>query len=243
MISQSFIKDMLDYHSGECGIYIESKHKKEFEFLATESMKLGIYFEYCVTGGLPRSGVIPEPVKTKTGIAAAYKYAEEQADRVRVYLKRMGIRIIEVAPYYENGYIDGHIDAICESKELGKFVLDLKYSGLLDDRWSDRGWIFTEAQRRYHSIQACHYTILTGLPFYYLVTESKSGGRVEMFKMEISDDAMSYHVDLVSAAKEFEELMEVGLEPRPEVTKCESCPLYEQCNHRAIYPTIKTIIL
>lgn len=243
MISQSFIKDMLAYRAGECGTYLEARNSGVIEMEPSDAMKLGVYFEYLVSGGLPRSGVVPEPVMTKTGLAAAYQYATSQAERVKTYIKRMGWKIVEVAPFIQNGVIEGHLDCICEDKAGNRFVLDLKYSGLVTDRWSERGWLFTESQTAYHAIQAVQYDLLTGLPFYYLVAESKQGGKVEVFYVDISDEARQRHAALVADAQEFEEMMAVGLEPRPEVTKCESCPLYESCNYRAIYPTIKTIKL
>ena len=240
-VTQSEIKKMLDYEAGACGLRIEHDLKEDSE--PSAAMRQGIYFEYLVTGAPPRSGVVPEPERTLKGeLTAAYKVIASQAERVKTYLKRMGITY-EAGIWQQNEalMIGGHLDMVATSRGLGDCVIDLKYSGLLDNKWELYGWTWSAAQTAYHSIQARHYHLVTGLPFYYLVTESKEGGLVKLFKAEFGAGALADHMALVDRTREFLKEMELGLNAVPEVTRCEACPLYEACNHRSIYPEINLI--
>lgn len=242
-VTQSEIKKMLEYESGACGLQIEHELKKPS--FPSAVMRLGIYFEYLVTGTPPRSGVIPEPERTATGkkeLTAPYKVVTNQAERVKTYLKRMGISY-EAGLWRTNSklMIGAHLDLVGSSAVLGEFVMDLKYSGNVDDKWSNYGWMWTEQQRIYNGIQAIHYHLVTGLPFYYLVAESKEKGAVKLFKTEFSDGAIENHLRLIDRTRDFLQEMKLGLNPAPEVTRCETCPIYENCNHRAIYPEVKFV--
>lgn len=161
LITQSMIKKRLEYEAGGCGTQISAYFNDLITFEPSEAMKLGIYFEYLVTGALPRSGQVPVPGMTqKKELTAAYQYASDQAERVKTYIKRMGIKVLAFGQWVDDGELGGTIDMLVESRITGKAVIDLKYSGRVDDKWSEHGWTFSPVQKAYHKIQATHYGLI-----------------------------------------------------------------------------------
>src|SRR5688500_15849631 len=100
-ITQSFIKDMREYlepGSDMCGRLIEWRWIQDKELPPTEAMKLGSYFEYCLTGALPKNKQIPIPDRTQKGqLTADYQRASNNAQRVKEYLAKMGLVIVKVS--------------------------------------------------------------------------------------------------------------------------------------------------
>jgi hypothetical protein len=245
MISQSDIKAMLGYESGDCGILINALKSGDIDSEPTDAMRLGIYFEYLVTGGLPRNGEIPVPDKTLKGeLTAPYKVVVAQAERTKLYLERMGIEIVNRGFFTKNEQlgISANIDVLCSSKDLGEFVLDLKYTSKIDDKWSEWGWTWSDWQKMYHGIQATHYSRLLGLPFYYMIAEHRIGGEIHFVNAEITQSAISDHDTLLNRAEDFMNRISF-LEARPEVTRCEACPLYESCDFRATAPSVRRVVI
>ncbi len=75
-ISQSLMKAVRSYlEGGDCGIVIREKYIKGrvFDGESSKAMRLGIYFEYILTGALPKSGVEPKPEYMTTAIKAQAK--------------------------------------------------------------------------------------------------------------------------------------------------------------------------
>lgn len=81
-ISQSLMKSVRDYlDGGACGVMIREQYIKGRLFDApSKSMKLGIYFEYILTGALPKSGITPQPEFMKTPVNANVKAGRDRFD-------------------------------------------------------------------------------------------------------------------------------------------------------------------
>lgn len=241
-ITQTIVKRFNAYQAGECGEKTMRMMRGE-QSPPSAAMALGTYFEYLVTGSTGLNGEIPQPVTLKNGdLSAPYRVVTAQAERVRSLLKMMDIEIISINKYEERGDMAGHIDLI--AKVNGETaVIDLKYSSGMSDRWNVYGWQWSDIQKEYHSIQAIHYHLLTGLPFYYLVTEAAEGGAIELFKIEIDEASRKNYEAGIQEIRKFTEIANLGvLEPRPEFNRCSDC-FAKDCPFRQSVLTPKTINL
>lgn len=258
-ISQSFIKDMREYVNGDlCGNLIKEQwvNDRFLDLTKDDAAALGRYFEYLLTGALPKDGKVPEPERTQKGeLTAPYKLVEKNVARVRTYLNKWGLKIVEFGRRKTKGRFEGTIDLIVECladvlhSESGivwrvgdRMVFDLKYSGLINDKWSPYGWNWTEDQKRYHRTQAIHYNLITNLPFYYLVTSSKNENDIDCIHVEINEQATKLHISEANMLHEkFLFLKDIGFEVRPSLAKCLACPLKDECKDKAETPSVRVV--
>jgi hypothetical protein len=244
-ITQSIIKLALSYYQdNECGAKIEAA-LNGIQNPPTPAMSLGIMFEYLITGSTGIHDVIPEPVRLKNGdLSAPYRVVTAQAERVKALLKDMNIEILEYNTWHDSKSgstkIGGHFDVIANVNGE-KSIIDIKYSSNVDDKWSNWGWQWNDKQKDYHSIQAAHYSMISGLPFYFLVAESSEDGKIEFFRVDLSKETMDRHKERISLATQMIDATEFGLQVRPEFNKCENCPIKDSCASRAIAPQPKVI--
>lgn len=275
-ISQSFIKSMREYLSGiECGNIIREQFVNGRYFDSDEpgAMELGTYFEFLLSGSVPKSGKVPQPVYMASALKknggkpdglgvddmyADYRLAHVNAKRVRDYLDRMGIKIVLVGKKLTNGRFEGVIDLIVEVVEArsfpngivwnveDKFVIDLKYSGLLgkSSNYEKHGWSWSPISKQYHGTQAIHYGIISKLPFYFLVTSSTNDEDCELFFVPVTDDMIVKHVSEANHLHEkFEYESKVGFVPHPSLKKCLGCPLKDECSDKHTFPHPKIVNL
>jgi len=259
-VTQSFVKDLLEYIAGgSCGHLIREKwiNDKLIE-LDSKAAKLGCYFEYTFSGALPKNKEIPKAEMMASGKdkLAPYRLADTNVERLRRYFGLMGLQILKAGVRLTRGKFEGDIDLIVECtkkivfrdgfkwKKGDKLVIDLKYSGLIEDRWSKHGWLWTPEQRAYHGIQAKQYFFITELPFYFLVVSSTNEYDIKLFRIEIGQESINQYI---LQANDLEEKLnyynDIGWEPRPDISKCAECPLREGCPDRATYPQVETIEL
>jgi hypothetical protein len=271
-ITQSFMKDVRSFlDGGGCGVLLKSTWLDGIGGIeASASMKLGQYLEYILTGALPKDGHVPvaEYMKSAKGtgvsdMLAPYRSAHENREVVLEYWRLMGLEIyvpLNTKPLVgielTKGRFRGTIDIILiatrdisfedgfELKKGERICVDLKYSGLGEDKWSVHGWQWTPDQKKYHGTQAKQYHYLTGLPFFFCVVDP-GGKYVKFFRIEFTDTAIQNHIAEGNHLYErFMFLVENELlEARPEVTKCSNCVLFNTCASRHVYPhPVKVII-
>ena len=261
-VSQSLIKDWNEYVNGEvCGSVIESKYvKNTWDRTAddSDSKALGRYFEYLLTGEIPTGyNTKPEPVWMKSAkpadmegefpnvdkMLAPYRLAHINADRIKKLLKDSGITITKAQVKLTKGIYTGTIDIEADYKPKGKrkatkINLDVKYSGLIHDKWNKFGWRWTDEQKEYNAIQSAHYTLLNGRPTWFLVVSSTNEKDVELFAPEISDFYMEQHEKKAERIIENVEMInELGWNNYPSLQKCQDCPLKDVCKD-----AVKTLI-
>jgi hypothetical protein len=270
-ISQSFIKNAVEYFSGDlCGnIMRERWVKGRLLEMDSKAMHLGSYFEYQFTmlmlgvGSVPKNGQIPMPVTTKAGEKTAdYKRADANALRLQGYFERMGLKILSAGKKLTKGKFEGTIDLICECQKevvFGSFdlvwrvgdiiVIDLKYSGLIDNAWEPMGWgamtrAGSNAQKDHHGIQAKQYHFITGFPFYYLIMAPSNEEDILLLHVPVSEEMLDDHVKGGNALLEkFEFEAQMGFEARPEFTRCNACPLKGECKDKHTFPHPVTVEL
>jgi hypothetical protein len=250
-ISQSLIKDFAKYKQGEeCGLVVKAKFVDKKWSPPSEAQKHGIYFEYKATGSLPKSGETPSAEYDSKGrMLNAYANAEASASLFKTLIKIWNIKILETSWYMDDGVANGVADLLVEI-EGKKAIIDLKYSGLLDDKWNDLGWhedFLSEKDKIL--IQGVHYTKLAEtileepVDFFFWVFNSKDPRDVRIFKQVNSYERYIKHESMISNVQlEIEELVASdSWIARPSLNRCNNCYLADSCHKQQILPTIKTI--
>lgn len=263
-VSQSLIKDWFSFTSEEmCGYEFESKHltnKWDRTWGDSEAKAVGRYFEYILTGAMPtgykeypkakylseakkKIAVNPAYTPKVTEMTSEYRRAHRLAEKLLLLMKKSGITIQQAQVYREKGVMTGNIDieALYNGVEVN---IDIKYSGLLHDRWSKFGWVWTDYQMDYNAIQAKHYSILNDRPFYFLVVSASDILEIEFFELEITDWDLEQHELLAKSMPEkIAVVNEVGWNNFPSLSKCEVCPLKNSCKDKVDKLIPKKIII
>lgn len=264
IVSQSMIKDVRRYvNKTLCGYVLKSKYiTGDYPVNGddTKEKKIGRYFEYILTGATGRGGEVPKAEFTKAALTAyrkdplrnrldtkgmtkPYQLAHKNAERVKKYFKEMKIRVIEVSIHLRKGGMEGTLDVIALYKGK-RVVIDVKYSGLLEDKYNEMGWMWTPEQAKFHGTQALQYHILTSLPFYYLVVSSSNEFGIKFLDVQVDDFSVEQHmVEIEDTRKKMGFYMDFGFNPLPELVRCSKCPLKEQCDAKQTAPEPKKVYL
>jgi len=219
------------YLAGElCGHLITHCWVNGHLLPSSKAMKVGSFFEFCLSGALPKDGQIPVPDMMADGkkMKEPYRKASNDAKYVKKLLSDMGLKIIQISHKLTRGRFEGTVDLVCVAErdivsadgfviKAGQWVIvDLKYSGLIDDNWNDMGWVFKDKQKEYHKIQAIQYHYISkNLPFLFLVTDSSHKEKdddevpilpnVELFHTPVTEAMVEAHI---IEANELEEKFE-----------------------------------
>jgi hypothetical protein len=256
-ISQSLMKSFAQYKQGEeCGLVVKAKYVDGKQSPSSDAMRLGQYFEYEATGALPAygDGTPPEPELVYKGkpnekLATSYQRAYESAQYFKAMAKALNIEIIEVGKRLENETMSGTTDLWVKWNDR-ICIVDLKYSGLLDNKWDDLGWHedFLEQKDKLLA-QAVHYKYLAeeeigeNVPFYFFVFSSTDPSDVRIFEIVVDSSKTEQHLIAVNNTKVlFErEMKNDSWNPLPNLKRCNKCFLNETCEYRALLPEIKQI--
>lgn len=267
-ITQSLIKSLLKYiEKEECGLIFEKKFlENRFDlFPPSDAMALGTWFEYCATKALPKNGVIPQPERTSKGeLTAAYKKAEAQLDNFKKFMTFYGIKILEAGVDVVFDGLKGTYDIICLAtrdiidehgtvrvKANQKFIIDTKFSGMLDDRWSEFGWNLETLNKKVNLImQPIHYMYLSELafgeryPFVFLLFSSTNEKDFRAIFFDVSDEDIERHKELIyKTGVKLKKIMEKGFKARPDVLRCAECPIKVGCKHFEAVPKLQYFLL
>lgn len=234
-----------------CGLYVKAKYidKIEMKEEPSDAMKEGIYFEYLATGSLPRSGEVPEPEKTMKGqLTTAYQRVVAASELFKKIVKHYQIKINKTGYTVSTDNMTGILDIWAEWNGQ-PCIIDLKYSGLIDDKWNELGWD-TESLSMKDSlmIQGVHYKILIkdalglDVPFYYFIFNSKNATDMKIIEEVVDVDKFDFHRQAVMNTKaSIEKHIDKGFNAFPDFRYCKDCPLFENCQHKAEYPTITKV--
>ena len=261
-VSQSIIKDLFAYINGDyCGLLFEHRYLAgHFNGSGTKATRMGDYFEFLVTGQAPISG-ITEPLRTTTGkISKEFDTVREQAIFAKTMFHERGIKILESAEKLKTDTSTGVLDIIAEWPEpfienpdplndKNICIVDLKLSGLIDDKWSDMGWDVDSLHTKERLIiQAKHYKYLYreihGFtpPFFFIVFSATDVGYCKIIEVKVTKESMEAHAELVITAKDyFEQEMKKGFEARPKYSSCRKCPMNDLCEDAKVSPEIDGI--
>ena len=257
-ISQSLIKAYVDYlNQKECGLFFKANYIDKDPAAQREpsdAMKAGIYFEYLCTGALPKSGEIPEPEMSYKGTAreklsAPYERVVESAAIFKRIIETYNIKIKEVGYSLKTDELSGVIDIYAEWDGRDVFI-DLKYTGLIDDKWNEMGWE-TDSLHMKDSlmIQGVHYKLLAerclnikDIPFYYFVFSSSDPNNVKIIKQEVDDSKMQNHVVAINNVfSKMKNDLNNGFIPYPTLVRCSKCPIAYKCLHKVDVPLVDEV--
>ena len=251
-ISQSLIKGYTDYLNGKlCGLLFKAKYiDKSIESIPSEAMKEGIYFEYLATGSLPKSNVVPYPETNKNGeLKEAYKRVVQAVEFFKKVISHYKIKILKVGYVLSNDEMSGIID-IWADWDGEICIIDLKYSGLIDDKWNEIGWETESLPMKDNlMIQGLHYKVLAqdilgiaDIPFYYFIFNSKDSTDMKIIKQSVDPDKFFFHKTAISKVKEsLEKEIYKGFKPYPSYRSCKDCPMFANCKERAEYPLVEEV--
>lgn len=220
----------------------------------------------------------PEMMSSGKDMTVKYRIALKNAVRLKGnpemgipgMLSEMGLKIIAVQKRIVKGRFEGTLDLIVmvvknhrfvqqtddpenpiiiRWRKGDKMVFDLKYSGLLDDRWSKHGWAWSPIQKDYHGIQAKQYSFLSDLPVYFLVFQSNNSeseiSDVRLFHVPVTKEDIEEHI--IKANEywgQFEVMVKADLfKPHPEIKRCHKCPLKDDCKWKRTFPHPMTVKL
>ena len=238
-----------NYDGNNCGLLFKAKFiDKTLIVPPSDSMAEGIYFEYLATGSKPRTG-IPEPDRTLKGeLTAPYKRAVEAASFFKELVSHYNIQILEKSYLLQNDNMTGLLDLLVEL-DGNPAIIDLKYSGLMEDKWSDLGWNIDALPTKENiMIQGVHYKLLArdvlgmDLPFYFWVFNSKDPSDMKIIKQEIDEDQYEQHYkDVLKTQDLIKKELETGFKAIPNYKNCKNCLLKESCPDRQLFPKPITI--
>ena len=258
-ISQSLIKAYQNYNTGEeCGLFFKARYidKDPEAFVPmTDVMRLGVYFEYLATGALPRDGVVPEPDKVYKGkanekMSADYERANQSAERFKKIIEKYGITIKQIGMLLDDGECNGIIDIYADWHGRDVFI-DLKYTSLIDDKWSELGWnIDSLNEKNKLMVQGVHYKMLAknvlnidDIPFYYFVFSSKDPDNIRIIEQAVDEATAAAHIVSISTLQQnLEYNFRFGFNAYPSIQKCSKCPINHKCEKAIDYPLIDQIL-
>jgi hypothetical protein len=250
-ISQSLMKSLDKYLNRElCGYKFVANYIDGASGLPSEAMDLGNWFEYIATGQLPRDGKVPYAKKLKSGkLAANYQRMEIQAQNFKGLMTHHNFEIISTGHAFNKNNIATGIADIIARKDGKLCVVDLKSSGLLDDKWSEFGWNLDFLEEKHNlMIQAVHYKILAEeefgeeVDFYFCVHSTKNEHDQLLIKVNIDSDTIETHnLGINNTKRVLENELNRGFKPYPKYKDCRVCFLKEVCSEALKYPEINVV--
>lgn len=263
-VNQSMIKDLVKYQKGEfCGLVFTNKWILHQFGTGSKSNQLGHYFEYLCTGALAKGEVdAPKPELTKKGeLTSDFQTAKKQSEYFHSLRAKYGFELISAGRKViaDDKWI-GTLDIEASWKSIFEqyphlknennsnhtVVIDLKYSGLLDDKWSEFGWNTETLHKKTGTMfQAKHYKFLFwkeygyNPPFFFFVFDSKEVGRAKLIFVDIDEYELMAHERFLEKAKIYlEQQLEVGLKPIPNYESCVKCAYNQWCQFKEDVPRI-----
>jgi len=248
-MSQSLMKMLFKYKmKEECGLVVKARYIDNVPSQSSDVMELGNYFEYICTGALTRDGRKPEAVLLKSGKPATnYERMDKQKENFDRIINEYNLEIKHKGYVFNKSKYGGIADIIAWDKENKRhIIIDVKTSGLLNDKWSDYGWHEETIQNKDGLlIQAVHYKMLfeeefgeENVPFYFFVFSTTNDYEVKIFEIDISDETMRSHkINLENAVDYFESENKKGWQPYPSYLKCRNCFIKESCKSFVNVPT------
>jgi hypothetical protein len=265
--TQSLFKDLIDYQTDNlCGLILKSKWVHGQFRENSQPQEFGHYFEYLATGSLPKDGKIPKHKVYKNGarkgqMTDGYQRAALQAQYFKEILRTYKITLLHKGITLTHGEFEGTLDLIASFPELwrlngmelpennpkGIVIIDLKYSGLLDDRKNPLGWELKSFPYKLSpKIQSIHYTWLYEKnfgffpPFMFWVFDSQKERRARIINANLNPNEIIQHGQIIHDANEYYKKLvnEDSFEPKPEYERCLNCSFKDSCSFKYNVPPV-----
>jgi hypothetical protein len=256
-ISQSFLKEYAEYKSGDtCGLQVKAKYIDGIKFPSSDAMEYGNAFEYLATGSIPRDGHIPQIEKVyvgtkREGISAQYQKIIQSAELFKKIIKHYEIEIIDISRVATQNGMTGIMDIVAKWDDR-ICIIDTKYSGLIDDKWSDFGWNLDMLPERHNLLlQPVQYKIILSkelgcdpddIDFYFFVFSSKDVMDVKLIKVNVDELTIANHLSTVEWVKtELQKPIDKIFKAKPNLKRCFECPIKDDCKFKIEVPNIDEI--
>jgi hypothetical protein len=259
-LSQSLLKEFVDYYDQNvngCGLAIKKRYFDGIQTPSSDVQRLGAYFEYAATGYHHPNSPTPQPDYVYVGtpkqkLAIDYERAQKAALLYKDIIKKNNIEVTKIGEYMLFNECSGISDvrAIWNGEPC---VIDIKYTSLFDDKWSEYGW-HTESlvYKSKTLLQPIHYKYLIknlegidDIPFYFFVFNSKDPEKAKIIKVNIQEEHLLLHEKkYVEKMKNYIKFFYDNpdkLEARPSFLRCKDCPFFNECDKRAETPLIEEI--
>jgi len=259
-LSKSLLSELNDYYhpdKKECGLIIRKKYFEKQSTPQSDVQKLGTYFEYMATGYVREGDPIPEPEYVYKGtpkqkLAVDYERANQSAELYKSIIAKYNIQQTKVGEYMQYDGSSG-ISDVRANWNGEDCIIDIKYTALFDDKWSEYGWNTERLPEKDNLLlQPLHYKYLMNklegipnIPFYFFIFHSKDAEKVKIIKVTIDDDRIAYHEqNVVEKMKRYVDMFHNNidlLEARPSYLRCKGCAFFDTCDQRAEVPLIEEI--
>lgn len=263
-ISQSLMKELYDYRMNKaCGLVLVEKYiNKNFDlFKPSKVMELGNFFEYQAIGSTTKSNKIPKAEYLKDGktLTQAYKNAETQVENFKNFMSFHGIKIVTVQEKWIVDGLEGTLDikalATREIKDSDgniliekgeEFIIDLKFTSCISDKYSDFGWHLDRLSEKEKLIlQPIHYKFLSRLKygreykFMFLLFSSANDWEYKSILFNTTEEDIELHKTFIaSTARWLKKFLKEGFKAKPEYERCLDCPLKVNCKSFMAIPEI-----
>jgi hypothetical protein len=268
LINQSMVKDLAKYSQDElCGLIFQNKWITKQLGHGSKANDLGHFFEFLSTGAFAKGEASePRADRTKKGeLTSEFRTAQKQAGYFKEVISKYGIEIVEAGKkeIAEDQWI-GTLDIEAKWDDLytkygfkpdpknpnNLVVIDLKYSALLEDKWTDFGWHLDRLADKWGTMfQAKHYCFLFWKkygfipPFFFFVFDSKTVGVCKVIHIEIDEFDLERHEEYLIKSKHYlEQQLEIGFKAKPTYAACKDCAYSKWCAEKIEVPPIVTII-
>ena len=258
-VSQSLYKRVIKYlDKKESGYPINMNYYKGIETIPSDVQAMGHWFEYKCTGQTDRHGNTPQPKILKSGkLSASYERMLSQVENFKRIMDFYDFKVTDTGYVFNNEHYSGIADVIAE-KDGKKCIIDIKSSGLIDNKWNDFGWHIEKFETPDSDsafnilIQAIHYKYLAKIewdidncPFYFMVFSTTNEVDCIVYEIEVDEDRMLQHeTDLqkmyVYLNKQFitKEKKDLVI---PNHKECVKCMFKDDCEFKHDVPKIQTI--
>lgn len=253
-LSQSLVKALYNYKTHkECGLKIEKQYVEGVNFPSTEVQELGNYFEYICTGALPRDKHIPEPKLLKSGsMTIGYERMHKQKENFERMMEHYKFKIEKTGFSFTNPKFSGVADVIALNEDKQRVIIDIKTTGLINDKWSEYGWADESIEEKWNlNVQAVHYKMLAkyewgieDIPFYFMVFSNKNENECKIFEIIVDEDTRWQHYQNLKNIKIYlDDILKNGWEAKPELMRCKKCPLEASCLYAVNVPNLQKIYI
>ena len=139
---------------------------------------------------------------------------------------------------------NGFPTTVLKKGQIG--IIDLKCTGLLDDKWSPYGWNLSMLHDKIKIItQPIHYKFIELLktgenpPFLFLLFNVKNENDCRLIDFRCDDSHFNEHRAFIEkGVKHLLHYQKVGYQALPSMAECAECPLKEECEFKTTVPLI-----
>jgi hypothetical protein len=256
-ISKSLLGSLTDFYDHNvlaCGKEILYKHFYGVQGEPSKAMRLGTYFEYLATGYVHPKDLPPQPEYTYGGkkLETNYERAKESVELYKKMITAHKVQIVKVGEYMKYDGSSGISDIRAKVDGVDS-IIDTKYSGMIDDKWSEFGWDTETLVNKHKTLmQPIHYKYLMkkiygipNIPFYFWIFSAQNSDKAKIIRLDVSDEnlEMHEHTFLPKMKKYINYFFEnpAELTPRPNYNRCKACSFFNVCEYRVTVPQVEVV--